>query len=140
MRIGGPRSEEPEISLTPLIDVVFTLIIFFVVTTTFHERAQIALDLPEGGEPKAQVEEAPLVVSVDREGRYYVGEREVLGRDGASLLAAIRAVAGEDRGRRVLLRADASASHQAVVTALDALGRAGLARISIATIAEPERR
>lgn len=138
MRIGLPRGEEPEISLTPLIDVVFTLIIFFVVTTTFQERAQIALDLPEGGAPKAQVEEPPLVVSVDREGRYYVGDREVLGRDVESLLAALREAGGDYPERRVLLRADAEARHQAVVTALDALGRAGLSRISIATVAESE--
>lgn len=138
MRIGMPRGEEPEISLTPLIDVVFTLIIFFVVTTTFQERAHIALDLPEGGSAKAQLEEPPLVVSVDREGRFYVGEREVLGRDASSLLAALRVAAGDDRKRRVVLRADAEARHQAVVTALDALGRAGLTQISIATVLEPE--
>ncbi len=134
MKLAGPRSEEPEISLTPLIDVVFTLIIFFVVTTTFDERAQLAVDLPRAGEPTVEVDQDPLVIVVNREGRYFIGPNEVLGTDGEALMAAIRAVAGEDRERRVVLRADAQAQHQSVVTAMDALGRLGFSNLSIATL------
>lgn len=141
MNFGSGRlRDEPEISLTSLIDVVFTLIIFFVVTTTFDQRSAIRLQLPEAsGEPPAQVAE-PLVLSIDAEGRYYVDGSEVLRKDGAGLRDAIRAVAGagDAAGRGVNLRADARTPHQAVVTALDALGQLGYEKVSIATVGSSE--
>lgn len=130
---SGRLRDEPEISLTSLIDVVFTLIIFFVITTTFDQRAAIELNLPEASQP-AQLEPAEvLVVVVDGDGRFFIGEEEVLRRDVESLRAAIARVAGDDRQRPVTLRADARAQHQSVVTAMDALGQLGFTRISIAT-------
>ncbi|TXK65619.1 ExbD/TolR family protein [Alkalisalibacterium limincola] len=129
----GRLRDEPEISLTSLIDVVFTLIIFFVITTTFDERAAIELNLPESSAATALEPDETLVVAVDGEGRFFVGDQEVLRRDVESLRAAIARVAGEDRTRPVTLRADARAQHQSVVTAMDALGQLGFTRISIAT-------
>lgn len=136
---SGRGREEPEISLTSLIDVVFTLIIFFVVTTTFDQRSAIKLQLPEAsGTPPAEASE-PLIVIVDAEGRYFIAGNEVLRKDGPALRDAIRAVAGEGAGRGVNLRADARTPHQAVVTALDVLGQLGYEKVSIATVggAEP---
>jgi len=134
MRIDtGRLRDEPEISLTSLIDVVFTLIIFFVVTTTFDEQSALRLSLPEASAPATMEPEAALVVTVDADGRYFVGEDEVLRRDADSLRQAIARVAGEDRGRPVVLRADASARHQDVVRAMDVLGQLGFSRVSIAT-------
>jgi len=129
----GRLRDEPEISLTSLIDVVFTLIIFFVITTTFDERAALELNLPEASAPTVFDAEDTLIVAVDGEGRFFVGDQEVLRRDVASLRAAIARVAGEDRQRPVTLRADARAEHQSVVIAMDALGQLGFTRISIAT-------
>lgn len=134
MRIDtGRLRDEPEISLTSLIDVVFTLIIFFVVTTTFDEQSALRLSLPEASAPATMEPEAALVVTVDADGRYFVGEDEVLRRDADSLRQAIARVAGEDRSRPVVLRADASARHQDVVRAMDVLGQLGFSRVSIAT-------
>jgi len=136
MNFGASRlREDPEISLTSLIDVVFTLIIFFVVTTTFDERSSLKLELPQASSQQQAVAQDPLVVVVDEEGRFFVGANEVLRRDGEALREAIIAMAGEDRDRPVVLRGDARASHQSVITALDALGKAGFSRISIATAA-----
>jgi biopolymer transport protein ExbD len=132
---SGRYREEPEISLTSLIDVVFTLIIFFVVTTTFDERSAIALQLPEATRADQAEFDEPLVIAIDGNGRFYVGGHEVLKRDAASLRRAIAEVAGDDRERAVLLRADASAQHQWVVTALDVLRQLGFARVQFATTA-----
>ena len=132
---GTSRVEEPEISLTSLIDVVFTLIIFFVVTTTFDERSAIALQLPEASRAAQEDVVEPLVIAVDGQGRYYVGNNEVLQKDAASLRRAIEQVAGDDRERAVVLRADARAEHQWVVTALDVLRQLGFARVQFATSA-----
>lgn len=138
MRIRDFRADdEPEINLIPLIDVVLCLIIFFVVTATFDARSVLKLELPRAdGQPNAAQPNA-LSVLVDAEGRYFVGDREALRTDVDSLKRTIVEVAGQDRDRSVLLRADARTPHQAVVTALDALGQLGYRHISIATAPTP---
>lgn len=143
MRIRDYRaSDEPEISLVPLIDVILVLIIFFVITATFDARTGLKLELPRAfGE--ATETRPPLSVLVNAEGRYFVGDREVLRTDVESLKSALADVAGREREQTVLLRADARTPHQAVVTAYEALGQLGFRRITIATAppasAEPAR-
>lgn len=140
MRIRDHRADDiPEINLVPLIDVVLCLLIFFVVTTTFDARSMLQLQLPSAsGEPVAAQVKA-LSVLVNADGRYFVDEHEVLRTDVDALKQTLQQVAGSDRGRPVLLRADARTPHQAVVTALDALGQLGFRRISIATAPEAAR-
>ena len=139
MRIRDRRAEdEPEINLVPLIDVILVLIIFFVVTTTFDARSVLKLELPRAAGEAAQTQGRALSLLVNAEGRYFVDDREALRTDVESLKRTIGEVAGDDRDRPVLLRADARTPHQAVVTALDALGQLGFRRISIATA--PEQR
>ncbi len=125
--------DEPEINLVSLIDVVFCLIIFLVVTTTFDHRSALKLVLPQSQAQSEPQPGEPLTVLVDADGRFFVGSNEVLKRDVASLKEAIARVAGDDRDRPVVLRADARTPHQAVVTAMDALGQLGFTRLSIAT-------
>lgn len=140
MRIRDHRSDdEPDINLVPLIDVILVLIIFFVVTTTFDARSVLKLQLPQAtGEPSEGQSKA-LSVLVNADGRYFVDDREALRTDVESLKQTLREVAGDDRERPVLLRADARTPHQAVVTALDALGQLGFSRVSIATAPEQAR-
>jgi len=140
MRIRDHRSDdEPDINLVPLIDVILVLIIFFVVTTTFDARSVLKLQLPQAtGEP-SQGQSKALSVLVNADGRYFVDDREALRTDVESLKQTLREVAGDDRERPVLLRADARTPHQAVVTALDALGQLGFSRVSIATAPEQRR-
>ena len=134
MRIRDHRAfDEPDINLVPLIDVILVLIIFFVVTTTFDARSMLKLELPQAtGEP-ATSDTRALVVLVNADGRYFVQDREVLRTDIDALRTVIAVVAGDDRERPVILRADARTPHQSVVTALDAVGQLGFTRVSIAT-------
>ena len=138
MRIRDHRADdEPDINLVPLIDVILILIIFFVVTTTFDSRSMLRLELPRAtGEPAADSATA-LSVLVNADGRYFIDEREVLRDDIESLKATLAEVAGDDRDRPVLLRADARTPHQAVVTAYDALGQLGFRRVMVATAPAP---
>ena len=129
--------DEPEINLVPLIDVILVLIIFFVVTATFDARSVLKLQLPKAtGEPAAADSQRPLAVLINADGRYFVDDREVLRDDVESLKATLAEVAGSDRNRKVLLRADARTPHQAVVTAYDALGQLGFREVMIATAPE----
>ncbi len=140
MRIRDDRAqEEPDINLVPLIDVILVLIIFFVITTTFDSRSMLQLQLPRAqGEPVA-AQAKVLSVLVNADGHYFVDEQEVLRTDVDSLKQTIEKVAGSDRERPVLLRADARTPHQAVVTAYDALAQAGFRRIQIATAPEQKQ-
>lgn len=134
----GQREDEPEIGLVSLIDVIFCVIVFLVVTTTFDVRTALRLQLPTAvGSPMEALDE-PLTVVVDAEGRIYLGNRELPASDRAVMVRALAEADRDPASRRVVLRADGRAPHQAVVVALDALGQAGYARISIATVPESE--
>ena len=130
------EGDEPEINLISLIDVIFCIIIFLVVTTTFDVRTSLRLELPTAAGPTIEASDDPLTVVVDAEGRLYLGTVELPKEDRAALIAALSRVEGDHASTRVVLRADARAPHQAVVTAMDALGQAGFARLSIATMPE----
>lgn len=139
MRLSTGRApDEPEINLVSLIDVVFCIIIFLVVTTTFDQRSALKLVLPQSQANSPIDPGEPLILLVDAEGRYFIGNSEVLKRDVGSLKEAIARVAGEDRDRPVVVRADARTPYQAVITAMDALGQLGFTRLSMATTPEPK--
>lgn len=134
MRFGKLHSDdEPTLDLVPLIDVILCLIIFFVVTTTFDSRSVLRLQLPKADGVAMPDLAKPLTLLVSRDGRYFFEDREVLRRDMDSLKQAISDVAGADRSRTVLLRADGHAEHQSVVTAYEALGQLGFTKVMIAT-------
>ena len=138
MRIRDYRDDDtPEINLVPLIDVLLCLLIFFVVTTTFDARSVLKLELPRAEGQPAQTQGQPLSILINAQGRYFVGDREVLHTDVESLKVALRAVAGDDRGRTVLIRADARTPWQAVVTTYEALGQLGFHKIANATAPAP---
>lgn len=134
MRISdAQRDDHPEINLIPLIDVILVLVIFFVVTTTFDSRSVLHLQLPQAKGETSNPPPKVLTVLVNAEGHYLVGDREPLRNDVDGLKRTLLEVAGNDRNRPVLLRADARSSTQAVITALDALGQLGFRQVSFAT-------
>ena len=137
MRIRNRNAEaDPEINLVPLIDVILVLIIFFVITTTFDMNSALRLELPQASADQSETQSQSLSVLVNADGRYFIDEHEALRTDVESLKRTIIEVAGDDRERPVLLRADARTPHQAVVTAMDALGQLGFRQVSIATAPE----
>jgi biopolymer transport protein ExbD len=139
VRVGGTREDEPEINLIPLIDVLFCLILFLVLTTSFNQRAALHLQLPQAQAGVVPDARPPLIILVDVEGRYFVGNTEVVRKDVGTLKSAIVQSAGSDRTRPVVLRADGRTPHQSVITAMDALGQLGFTKLSIATTPERKR-
>lgn len=137
MRLARSVEDEPEINLISLIDVIFCIIVFLAVTTTFDVRTALRLQLPSAEGGVVEVDDPPLTVVVDAEGRLYLGTRELPREDRAAIVALLGRESDDPANRRVVLRADGRAPHQSVVTALDALGQAGFVRISIATLPEP---
>jgi biopolymer transport protein ExbD len=134
MRIGNDRrSDDFEINVVSLIDVLLTLLMFFVLTTTFVQHSRLKVELPQASAEDRDMQPPAVTVMVDREGHYYVGSDEVMGTGVDPLKDAIARVAGDDRNQTVTIRADAMTAHQNVVTAMDALGQLGFTHLSIAT-------
>ena len=139
MKLGSRRpKEDPEINLIPLIDIALLLVIFFMLSSTFMNEGRIKIELPQASlSPTGRQKTDPIVVSVTQSGSYRVNDRELINSSTDTLRAAIQEVAGADRERPVTVRADARATHQSVITAMDVLGKLGFVKINIATVEDP---
>jgi biopolymer transport protein ExbD len=133
MNLQPGGEDEPDVNLTPLIDVVFLLLIFFMVSTTFEHQSRIQIELPEATASPEEIEEESIEIIIDVEGRYFIGEEQVVNTELKTLKSAISKVLGDRKVVPVTIRADASTPHQAVITALDATSQLGLTQISLAT-------
>ena len=134
MKFHPRRSEEPDLNLTSLIDVVLLLLIFFMLSTRFIDEARLKLRLPEAGAAPESVQPEALEIEVSAQGSYRVNGRAVANSSPAALAAALEQEKGSDRMLPVSIRADGNATHQSVVTAMDVAGRAGFRQINIATV------
>ena len=134
MRLQHRTTEEPTVDLTSLIDVVFLLLIFFMVSTTFERQALLKVDLPEASqvEERAELPER-LELVIDNEGRMYLNDQRLVDSDARTLRAALEQAAGDDRSLPLVLRADRMTPHHHVVTAMDVAAQLGFANLSIAT-------
>ena len=133
MNLQPGDTDEPDVNLTPLIDVVFLLLIFFMVSTTFEHQSRIKIDLPEASAAPTSQEEERLEILIDAQGRYFIGDQQVVNTTAKTLKSAISKAVGEREGLTVIIRADAETPHQAVITALDVTSQLGLTHISLAT-------
>jgi len=134
------RTEEPELNMTSLIDVVLLLLIFFMLSTRFIDEGRLQLRLPEAGvEPEAVSRDA-VEIEVTAEGGYRVNGRPLINNSPDTLAAAIGKEAANNRAIPVTIRADARATHQSVVTAMDVAGQAGYRQLNIATVNDGQDR
>jgi biopolymer transport protein ExbD len=135
MNLNPRRHEEPEINVVSLIDVVLLLVVFFMLSSKFSEEGRLQVRLPHASAvPSATAQPEPLVVTVTERGDYLVNGRELINSSPDTLRSALLAQAGADRDMIVTIRADARATQQSVVTAMDVLGSLGFVRLQIATI------
>ncbi len=133
MKFQRRITEDLQINLTPLIDVVFLLLIFFMVSTTFTRENRLAVNLPAAaGEPAPEAART-IEISVSQGGAYAIDGRTLVNSELSTLMQGLEEVALGDRDVALILIADAEASHQSVVTAMDAIGKSGFSRLSIAT-------
>ena len=134
MNLRAEKPVDPEVNLTSLIDVVLLLLVFFMVTTSFVREAEIAIHLPEGGDEGIAVEQPTGVeVSVTAQGRYLVNGRALVDSRAETLRAALREVTVGSESVQLVIYADGSASHQAVVTVMDSAARTGYEDVRIVT-------
>ena len=133
MNLRGRRDDEPDITLTPLIDVVFLLLIFFMVSTTFSRHAEIEIELPEASPEQSEDRPDILEIVIDIKGRYFVNGRPLVNTQTETLKKALREAAGGRKSPPLIISADANTPHQAVITAMDAARQIGFTHLSFAT-------
>jgi biopolymer transport protein ExbD len=136
MKLYDEEREEPEINLTSLIDVVFLLLIFFMVSTTFERHSLLRLDLPEAA--MAETETLPNVIElvITDDGRMFIDDSMLADDRRATVQAAIVERFATNPDATLVIRADAEAPHRLVVRALDAAAAEGIRRLTIAAVEE----
>lgn len=133
MRFQRQHREEVNVNLTPLIDVVFLLLIFFMVSTTFTKETHLDVDLPEATDAVAEPLPESVDILINAQGQYSVNDKALVNTQPETLRRAIIEIAGEARDRPLIITADAATPHQAVVTAMDVAGQLGFIHLSITT-------
>ena len=138
MRFGTRGSDEPELNLVPMIDVLLMTLIFLVMTTTFSKEVQLAIRLPESS-AETKVEESPLRITIDAQGQYFVNDTQLLNDSPEVLVRAMSQAAGNATDPVVVVYADAKTPHEAVVRAMDAARRLGYTHLTFATQHPPAK-
>ena len=133
MNFRPRQKEEPEINLIPFIDVLLVILIFLMLTTTYSKFTEMQIKLPTADVEAQRDYPKEVVVSVSSEGDYSVNKQAVNGRSVAELASALQSGAKAGKESVVIIHADASARHQAVITVMEAARAAGLVQITFAT-------
>lgn len=139
MRLQVRRADELELNLISLVDVVLLLVIFFMLTTTFVQESHLRVDLPKADATTSESKLQPIVVTISTQGSYRVNGRALVNNERKTLAAALKQVAGDSTRDPLTIRADARATHQSVVTAMDVAARLGFSQVNIATVRQDEK-
>lgn len=132
MNFPRPQSEEIAINLTPLIDVVFLLLIFFMVSTTFTKETQLKVDLPQATTDQvAQIEMLEIIIKAD--GSFAINDKTLVNAQPKTLRAALLKESDGELATPLKISADASTPHQAVITAMDVAANLGFSQLSLTT-------
>lgn len=125
--------DELELNLTPLIDVVFLLLIFFMVSTTFNKQSEISIELPEASGQPLKTDKFVIEIEIDNQGRYFVNQQRVKDNKVTTLKRAIRLTQGKEKSPQLIISSDRNTPYQSVITAMDAARQLGLVNLTFAT-------
>ncbi len=133
MNLRPQRKEEIEVNITPLIDIVFLLLIFFMVSTTFERHSEIKITLPKASEDQVETESDVVTVTIDANELIYVDDRPLANSRLTTIREAIRSSMQVLDEPAVVINADAGTSHQSVIRIMDVARQLGLVKITFAT-------
>jgi biopolymer transport protein ExbD len=137
MKFKAERGERVELNLLPLIDVVFILLMFFTVTTTFNRNAQLKIELPEASAEAKQQAAKTLELVINSGGRYYIDGRQLVNTRTATLVATLERATQGRKDMPIIISGDKHSPYQAVVTAMDSAAKAGLMHFATTTRQAP---
>lgn len=140
MQFKRQKQADSDVNLTPLIDVVFLLLIFFMVSTSFIKETHLSINLPKAAFAEQQLDRtlAPLEVVIDSNGFYRIDGRSLVDNDSETIESALKNLSAGDYNTPLTITADATAPYQSVVTIIDIAGEMGFAKMNITTQADSE--
>ena len=133
MNLSPQKSEEPDVNLTPMIDVVFLLLLFFMVSTSFIRESSLKVDLPQASGQAAAEQEQAIDIVIDVDGRFTINDVNLGSVDAAELNQALKQAVGDNKDPHIIISADANADYQYIVTAMDTSQQLGYSRLTLAT-------
>jgi biopolymer transport protein ExbD len=138
MNLRRNQVDEPELNVIPLLDIVFILLIFFIVTTSFNRDTEINITLPVADADPLVVERKIIEISIDADGLFYVNGHGVISSELETLKLAIKKIAEDFQDPPIVISADAKTPHQAVITAMNAVQQLGFVHLTFATQPPPD--
>ena len=132
MNFRNKKHKPLEISLTPMIDVAFLLLIFFMVTTTFSRESAIKVMLPQAEGQQAERHEQVLLLTINKSGQYFIDDKPLSDKSLVTLAKALRA-SRNNKNIPLLINADAASPVQAAISVLDVASKEGFSNITFAT-------
>lgn len=133
MKLLPRNSEEPDVNLTPMIDVVFLLLLFFMVSTSFIRESSLKVDLPEASGQALVEQESPIDIIIRANGEVLVNDTPMVELTRDALRDLLKTTAGDNADPHIIISADANAEYQHIVTAMDAAQLLGFTRLTLAT-------
>lgn len=133
MNLSPQKADEPDVNLTPMIDVVFLLLLFFMVSTSFIRESSLKVDLPEAGGQAIADQEKVIDIIINADGQFIVNNITLDAPDKELLSAQLKQAVGENTDPHIIISADAKADYQNIVTAMDSAQQLGYTRLTLAT-------
>ncbi len=133
MNLSPQKSDEPDVNLTPMIDVVFLLLLFFMVSTSFIRESSLKVDLPEATGQAIAEKDKPIDIIISAEGQFTVNNISLGTPNKVELSAQLKLAVGENVDPHIIITADAKADYQNIVTAMDSAQQLGYSRLTLAT-------
>lgn len=133
MNLAPQKSDEPDVNLTPMIDVVFLLLLFFMVSTSFIRESSMKVDLPEAtGQPLVEATQ-PVDIVINKDGEFTIGDKVLTKPTKQQLSEILKLAVGDNEDPHIIISADATADYQNIVTAMDTAQQLGYTRLTLAT-------
>ncbi len=134
MNFRHKKPEELDVNITPLVDVVFLLLIFFMVSTTFDRQSELNIELPEANGEITETEKKEIEIFIKQDGQYVINGQVLVNSKIDTLIRNLREESGGDENLRVIISADKQSTHQAVMTVMDAARQVGLIHITFSAV------
>jgi len=133
MKLSPSKPEEPDVNLTPMIDVVFLLLLFFMVSTSFIRESSLKVDLPQATGQALPEQELAIDIVINVDGHFIINEVTLESPSLDQLSAYLKQAVGENEDPHIIISADANAEYQNIVTAMDVAQQLGYSRLTLAT-------
>ncbi len=133
MNLAPQSSEEPDVNLTPMIDVVFLLLLFFMVSTSFIRESSLKVDLPEASGQVLAEQEQAIDIIININGVFIINGTTLENPSSEQLSDYLKQAVGDNEDPHIIISSDAKAEYQSVVTAMDVAQQLGYSRLTLAT-------